>query len=290
MNILAKELYADVAFLGPPGQPPIFEPDLLRQPVVSLVHLTSVSPLVNGFANVLSAHREFVKQTLSNPRLCRVGRGIDIESILGDDVGVLFGVQNPPKMTKADLRQLHDEGVQFMALVYTGRNKYGTAFDEPDGGLTERGKKLVEWMCEYNITLDLSYANYQTAHDTLNLIRQEQLPMRPMTSWTECYSVSPHPRSLRDDILEGVAEHGGYVGIPAIAFLIAREGELYLEKFVRHVMHAVELCGVDNVGVVPELPHFNTVVKKKLSKKFSPLAVEGFLGLNFMDFLIRSLP
>lgn len=331
MVIPEKKYYADsMAFLAPPGQIPKFTDT--DRPRLSLAHLTSVPPFLHDFTGALSTHRGFVKQTLLNPRVCHVRTRVGLESLLGDDIGVLFGVQNAPKgMIETNVQQLRRKGLQFMALAYDTPTEYGDGF-RGDGGLTKRGKELVEMMCGNGIILDLSHASHQTARDALDFIRRKHLPVKPMASHSGCYSVFPHPRNLPDDVLGEIGSQGGYVGIPVLSFLLAQEGDDPYSAIVQHVVHAIKMCGVDNVGIGSDSIHLDmsmdearacfdrmtqmlsvngtfgeyfpdrppelikhgasmfNLLEKSLSRKFSPLAVEGFLGLNFMDFLIRSLP
>lgn len=323
MDIPTKYYADSMAFIGLQGQLPVF--DLSKPPQLSLAHLTSVPPFIKNFQDVLTAHRIFVSLALSNSDVQHIKTKSDLAT--NDGIGLFFGMQHAPdKMTQSRMQKLHHEGLQSMAIAYDGPNEYGAGF-KADGGLTDRGKKLIEWMSMYDIILDLSHANHQTARDALDFICLKRLPMRPMASHSGCYSVFPHPRNLPDDILKEIANQGGYVGIPAITFLIAKEGDDYLETFAWHIAHAINVCDNKTIGVGSDCNHldmtmeaarghFETMTKMLKTGgtfreyfpdrplelilngsrmfEFFDHAITQFpdrvLGENFKEFLNRSLP
>lgn len=271
--------YADsAALLAPPGQKPEFTD--AGRPHLALAHLTSVPLSRRNFLGALAAHRAFVKQTLSNPRVRWIRTGADIISLPPGDLGVLFGAQHAPDgMTQANMGEWRAARLQFMALA-------GADSD----GLTDYGRKLVEWMAGNGIILNLSHASHQSARETLEFIRQH-LPLNVMASNSGCSAIFPHPRNLPDDILAGIVNQGGYVGIPTSVSLLAEEGEDQDLALVRHIAHAIRVCGSDNVGIGSGAGYVDfRTLEKILVKKFSTSAVEGFLGRNFECFLFRSLP
>jgi hypothetical protein len=278
-NANPSPCYADsMALLAPPGKKPVFTD--ARRPRLALAHLTSVPLSRRNFSGALSAHKAFVRQTLSNPGVRWVRTEKDIISLPPGDLGVLFGMQHAPEgMTQANMGEWRAARMQFMALA-----------GADSGGLTDYGRKLVEWMAENGIILDLSHASHQAAREALEFVRQN-LPLNVMASNSGCSAIFSHPRNLPDDILAGIVNQGGYVGIPISASLLAQEGDDPHLALIRHIAHAIGVCGPDNVGIGSGIlgTHFE-ILSDRLAKKFSTPAVEGFLGRNFEYFLLRSLP
>lgn len=267
-----------MALLAPPGQKPEFAET--GRPRLALALLTSVPAHRRNFLGALAAHRAFVKQTLYNPGVRWIRTGENILSLPSGDLGVLFGMQHAPDgMTADNMGEWRAARLQFMAL--TGADS---------DGLTEYGRKLVEWMTENGIILDISHASHQTAREVLEFIRQ-RLPLNVVASNSGCSAIFQHPRNLPDDILAGIVNQGGYVGIPTSVSLLAKEGSSYLDALVKHVAHASRVCGSDNVGIgsSDECVSFE-FLSQSLKRKFSTPAVDGFLGRNFERFLLRSLP
>jgi membrane dipeptidase len=56
------------------------------------------------------------------------------------------------------------------------------------------------------------------------------------------------PRNTRDSELRALADRGGVVGIYFMPFL-RESGQPHAEDLIRHVEHAVNVCGEDHVGL-----------------------------------------
>lgn len=249
------------ALFGPRDGRPIFDP--ASRPQLSLALLTSVPSDIHDFRRALAAHEEFVAYALSNPELVSVRKRFHLE-LLGGYIGVLFGMQHAPKgMTQYTMRLLQKSGVQSMTLTY------GKGVSD---GLSDYRRRLIAWMWASGMILDVSGTSHRITHDALEFIQREGLPMHLMASQSE---------NLPDEIFKEILSQGGYIGISPYE----KEGPINV------FAHAVKLGGVDNVGIGSGHHSVNfNVLEKVLLRKFSPSAVEGFLGLNFRDFLIRSLP
>jgi membrane dipeptidase len=65
---------------------------------------------------------------------------------------------------------------------------------------------------------------------------------------TGCQAVFSHPRNKRDAELRSCAEGGGVVGIYLMPYLNA-SGPPTEEDVMRHVEHALSVCGEDHVGI-----------------------------------------
>jgi len=78
------------------------------------------------------------------------------------------------------------------------------------------------------------------------------------------------PRNKRDAELRLMADHGGVVGIYLMPFLT--EGrEPTGDDVVRHIEHAVNLCGEDHVGIGSDLsitPHVITPEYRSAHQRF----------------------
>lgn len=283
--------YADSqAFLALQGQPPIF--DSSKRPQLSLALVTSAPPFLKDFHAVIAAHETFREQALSNPNTHEVlGKG-DLDQ---SGMGLLFGLQCPPeKMTYERVRTLAREGVRAMTLAFDEATEYGSGF-LAKGGLTRRGKQLVEWMSECGILLDLSHANHQTAREALDFIRQENLPMKPMASHTGCYEVCQHPRNLPDDVLQKIVERGGYIGISLVTFFLTErkndsrkdDPHYYLNWFIIHIRHAMYV--VDDrakIGLGSDCPHVDQTIedaKTNYLRMIQMLKTNGKFGEYFPD-------
>lgn len=252
-------VYTDsLGFLAPPGVDPVFGPN---RPGVSLIHLTSVPPLPGfmDFGKALAAHKAFMGQALSNADTHAVLARGDVKR--SGSMGILFGMQHAPNdLTRERVRELYDAGVRVMALAYKDATEYGNGFAVPLGGLTHRGREVIRVMADVGIILDLSHANQRTAGNALDFISSKNIRLNVMASHSGASSVFPHPRNLTDYLMQGVVGLKGYIGIPAVTFMLTKkleEGRSYLPAFVEHIAHAIAVCGANAVGIGSDGIHGN---------------------------------
>ena len=161
---------------------------------------------------------------------------------------VFFGIQHPPEDAKAkDLLKLKSLGIRFMTLAYEMESAFGGGF-ATDKRLTVRGEQFLEDMATVGMVLDLSHAGHETARDALKYIRTRNLPLRVVATHTACYAVHRHKRNLPDDVLAGIADRGGVVGIVTGTWMLDAEDNT-LRPFMAHVAHAVNLLGSSHVAI-----------------------------------------
>lgn len=264
----------------------------LATAAVSLAHVTSAPPerrRRSPHQDAISAHRAFVRQTLALPHVRWVRTTNDLITLPAGELGVLFGTQYAPRgMTETAIGEWRSARLQSMAPFFA-TSEYGGG-SEKDDGLTERGRMLIEWMSMHGLILDFSNAGHHTAREALAFIRQENLSAPLMASHAGCHSIFPHPRNLPDDVLRGIADMGGYVGISVRASLLAEESDYFQSALVRHLSHASSVCGFDNVGIGSSVMVDFVALERKLRLTLGESAVEGYVGRNFEFFLIRTLP
>jgi membrane dipeptidase len=185
-----------------------------------------------------------------------------------------------------ELERFFAHGIRVMTLVWNNHLTWirscqsGAGSEVPDG-LSSFGVEVVERMNELGMVVDLSHAGRQAFFDALDASDQPVI-----ASHSGCNKIRQHQRNLDDDQLRALAQNGGVVGIVfCTAFLDAeardedarvresqvfkalastneaeqwvRESEflqrearpLSIERVLDHACHAIEIAGVDHVGV-----------------------------------------
>jgi membrane dipeptidase len=165
-------------------------------------------------------------------------------------VGVILGFQDTT-MFELDLERVnlfYHLGVRIVQLTYNLRNLLGDGCLEPaNAGLSVFGRRAVARMNELGMLVDLSHVGRQT---TLDAIAASAKPVA--ATHTGCAALNDVPRNKPDNILRALAERGGVVGIYLMPFLRA-QGQPAAADFLRHVAHAIDICGEDHVGVGSDL-------------------------------------
>ena len=96
---------------------------------------------------------------------------------------------------------------------------------------------------QLGICLDLSHGGRRTMSDVVGASK------KPVAiTHTGCAALIDVPRNTPDEQLRAVAERGGVVGIYFQPFLRA-SGQPTSEDVVRHIEHALKICGEDHVGI-----------------------------------------
>jgi membrane dipeptidase len=159
----------------------------------------------------------------------------------------------------AVLRILARLGVRYLTLTHvhnTGWADSGT--DDPvHGGLTARGVEYIAELNRLGMLVDLSHVSPATAHAALDATRAPVI-----FSHSSCFSVTPHPRNVPDDVLERLAENGGVLMVTFVPQFVSAE---YADWFVGdrsapaptvtlahvadHVEHARAVAGIRHLGL-----------------------------------------
>jgi membrane dipeptidase len=162
-------------------------------------------------------------------------------------VGIMQGFQytafleeNPDRIEM--FRQL---GVRIMQLTYNNRSIFGDGCLEPgNAGLSKAGIAAVKKMNDLGVAVDLSHSGYRTTSDG---IAESSKPV--LITHSGCAAVYAHPRSKPDEILKALANRGGYFGVYLMPYVVASPTVPTREHVLDHVVHAINVCGADHVGI-----------------------------------------
>ena len=162
-------------------------------------------------------------------------------------LGILPGFQYPDffdaNPERIDLfRKL---GVRIMQITYNNRSLFGDGCLEPENaGLSKAGIAAVKKMNDIGVALDLSHSGYRTTSEG---IAASSKPV--LISHSGCAAVYAHPRNKPDEILKSLADRGGYFGVYLMPYLVASPTVPTRQHVLDHLVHAINVCGSDHVGI-----------------------------------------
>jgi membrane dipeptidase len=137
------------------------------------------------------------------------------------------------------------EGVRVMGLSYNLGSPFGAGTLQPtDAGLTPLGREAVARMNGLGVTVDLSHSNDLTG---LQAIAASRVPA--LITHAGCAAVHPHPRNKSDALLRAIADQGGTFGVYDLSYLGGFPDNPTLDTYLRHLTHALKVCGEDHVGI-----------------------------------------
>ncbi|MGB8509761.1 MAG: dipeptidase [Pyrinomonadaceae bacterium] len=237
----------------------------------------------------------------SGGRLTLIGSRAELEAYLArrnSDASITAGLLSVEGAQALDgdtgnLERLYAAGFRMVGLAHFSDNEYaGSSSGTRKGGLTARGRELVERLEERRVLIDLAHASPQTIDDVL------KIATRPVfVSHTGVQGTCRNERNLSDDELRGVARNGGIVGIG------------YWEKatcgtdvgaIADAIRYAVNVAGVDHVGLGSDydggsaMP-FDTsglvlLTQALLERNFTDEEIGKIMGGNVIRLMREQLP
>ena len=141
----------------------------------------------------------------------------------------------------------HALGVRIIQLTYNDANALGNGcLETADHGLTHFGLEVVREMNRLGMLIDVTHAGVKTG---LDAIAESADPV--VFSHSSVRAIRDNPRNLTDEQMRAVADRGGVVGIASFADFVGDTtlGQPTMEQYLDHISYAVELIGIDHVGI-----------------------------------------
>jgi membrane dipeptidase len=155
-------------------------------------------------------------------------------------------------------------GVRIMQLTYNNRSIFGDGCLEPgNAGLSKAGVAAIKKMNEIGVAVDLSHSGYRTTSEG---IAQSTKPV--LISHSGCATVYAHPRNKPDEILKALADRGGYFGVYLMPYVVASPTVPTRQHVLDHLVHAINVCGADHVGIGSDGAIEKTVLTLKQKENF----------------------
>ncbi len=206
---------------------------------------------------------------------------------------VMLGIENGYAIGKdlSNIERFRKRGVVYMTLCHNGNNDIcGSARYNDDGlGVSEFGEKVIEEMNRTGMMVDLSHAGERTFYETLEIS-----DMPPICSHSSCRSLCDHPRNLTDDQLKAIARKGGTVQICLYSGFLRSDGQATICDAIEHLHHAVNIMGIDHVGIGTDFDGDGGIVgcndsselinftRRLLLERYSEKDIKKIWGGNFL--------
>ena len=161
-------------------------------------------------------------------------------------IAVTFDLEDSPPLDDEldNLATLASLGVRTLLPTYNHANRAGSGcLDTTDGGLTAWGRAIVAELNAVGIVPDGTHCSARTGLDMCEISTG---PVIYSHSWMR--SVWNHPRNITDDQARACAATGGVIGITGVGIFLGPNTPT-LEAMTRHLDYAVDLVGIDDVGI-----------------------------------------
>ena len=212
---------------------------------------------------------------------------------------IMLGIENGIALDGSveRLRHFADRGIVYMTLCHNGDNDIcdsakGTA---THGGVSAFGREVIAEMNRLGILVDLSHAAETSFYDALDISR---VPI--VCSHSSARALCDHPRNLTDDQMRALAAKGGVAQTTIYNGFLRRHGESTILDVLDHLEHAIEIMGIDHVGLgtdfdgdggvrglanSSELIHFTLQL---LARRYSEADIQKIWGGNFLRVMAQA--
>ncbi len=212
--------------------------------------------LASGNLNVaLASLAEWQKRIKDNPDKLLLATSADdfIRAKKENKTAAFLGFQNATMIEKSidNIDKLYDAGTRWIQLTYNQRNLLGDGSTErTNSGLSDFGLEALARMNELGIMIDLSHCGRQTTNEGIEFSTSGACFNHSM-----CEALyKDHPRAKTDDQIKAMAAKGGVIGIICLGYMIGPDlgTKTTLETYVDHIDHAVNIAGIEHVGVAAD--------------------------------------
>jgi len=173
---------------------------------------------------------------------------------------IMIGVENgyPIGIDVANVETLYNLGARYITLSHNGHNQICDSCkpnaelgdqESEHGGLSPFGREVLARMNRLGMMVDVSHIAPESFSDVIEVTRAPVI-----ASHSGCRALCDHPRNLDDEQLKALAAGGGVIQLVALgSFLRAASPERHpppsIKDYVDHIDHAVEVAGIDHVGI-----------------------------------------
>ncbi len=162
---------------------------------------------------------------------------------------IMLGIENGYAIGKdiSNVERFRNRGVVYMTLCHNGDNDIcdSAKGNGEHGGVSLFGEKVIKEMNRVGMMVDLSHAAESSFYDALEI---SSVPI--VCSHSSCRALCNHPRNLTDEQMRALAKAGGVAQVTFYAgFLRENPSEASIIDAVNHLNHAVEVMGVEHVGI-----------------------------------------
>jgi len=176
-------------------------------------------------------------------------------------VGLIFNFQDTTALegdaTRVDT--FATLGIRVMQLTYNKRNLAGDGcLERANAGLSDFGREVIARINRARLLLDLSHAGQRTVAEG---IAASSAP--PAITHSGCRNLVDRPRNTYDSEMRALADKGGVFGLYLMPFLRA-SGQPQREDLIRHIEHALDICGEDHIGIGTDNPFMGYTVDDRL--------------------------
>ena len=211
---------------------------------------------------------------------------------------IMFAIENGLALEHKleNVKHFAQRGVVYITLCHNGDNDICDSARgcNTHGGVSMFGAEVIKEMNRNGIMVDLSHGGEKSFYDALDISTQ---PI--VCSHSNSKVLCDVPRNLTDDQMRALAKKGGVAHITLYHGFLKKEGEATVMDAIAHLEHAIEVMGIDHVGVGTDFDGDGTVrgmadaseminfTLHLLRRKYSERDIEKIWGGNWLRVMAK---
>ena len=206
---------------------------------------------------------------------------------------IMLGIENGLALEGKleNLQHFADRGVVYVTLCHNGDNDIcdSARGNNTHNGVSAFGEQVIREMNRLGILVDLSHGGEKSFYDALDISSQ---PI--VCSHSSSRALCDHPRNLSDDQMRALAAKGGVAQTTIYHGFLKKDGEATILDVMAHLDHAIDVMGIDHVGLgtdfdgdggvrgLADSSELINFTRQLLARRYSEQDIQKIWGGNFL--------
>ena len=235
---------------------------------------------------IVSQNSDYIR-IASTPHDLWMNKHMGLKSIM---LGIENGIAIDGKLE--NLQHFVDRGIVYMTLCHNGDNDIcdsASKTQHTHHGVSAFGEQVIKEMNRLGVLVDMSHAGEESFYQALEI---SSMPI--VCSHSSARALCDHPRNLTDDQMRALAQKGGVAQTTIYHGFLRQDGEATINDVIAHLEHAIDVMGIDHVGLgtdfdgdggVRGLANSSELInftRRLLARRFSEQDIQKIWGGNFL--------
>ena len=242
--------------------------------------------------NIFDKIEEIVNQNKAYISIARTPNDLWMNKHQGRK-SIMLGIENGIALDGKleNLQHFKDRGIVYMTLCHNGDNDIcdSARGNHTWNGVSPFGEQVIHEMNRLGIMVDMSHAGEKSFYDALDISTH---PI--VCSHSSSRALCDHPRNLTDDQMRALAAKGGVAQTTIYNGFLRKDGEATILDVMAHLDHAIEVMGIDHVGLGTDFDGDGGVrglasssellnfTRQLLARRYSEADIQKIWGGNFL--------
>ena len=223
----------------------------------------------------------------NTPRDLWMNKHQGLKSIM---LGIENGIAIDGKLE--NLQHFVDRGIVYMTLCHNGDNDIcdsASKTQHTHHGVSAFGEQVIKEMNRLGVLVDMSHAGEESFYQAL------EISSKPIVcSHSSARALCDHLRNLTDDQMRALAQKGGVAQTTIYHGFLKKDGEATINDVIAHLEHAIDVMGIDHVGLgtdfdgdggvrgLADSSELISFTRRLLARRFSEHDIQKIWGGNFL--------